>query len=299
MKHSVLHRQGADFGPEALAPAGSGGSGSPREQQPTLDRPSPPPLSSSASGGKQQQQQHPLMAESWTAFHADLGQPGWVDALAAHGFDRQRPAVWVAEGLLVYLSEAEALRLLTDMAGGMGLAVAAAAAAASCVVHANHWRAQVVQGGAWMPWIGQGMHSHPPAAAASAPGSTLIAHNCSDELMALLGEGPVDYPPFAPELVATWQFGLPLDPGEVRCGRHRLRVLESTRGFCSCRSWLHALRGRPCRHLCPSLLPSRSARPACLPAGAGGAGVAAAAGADAGGDRAGAVQRGARGALRL
>ncbi|MBB4687617.1 SAM-dependent methyltransferase [Amycolatopsis jiangsuensis] len=39
----------------------------------------------------------------------------WANALLEAGFDRTRPTVWLAEGLLVYLSRDEAERLLIDV----------------------------------------------------------------------------------------------------------------------------------------------------------------------------------------
>ena len=43
---------------------------------------------------------HPLRAAAWQAVPADLGQPGWGEALQAAGLDASRPVVWVAEGEL-------------------------------------------------------------------------------------------------------------------------------------------------------------------------------------------------------
>jgi len=47
---------------------------------------------------------------------ADL-RAGWPEALAAAGFDRAAPAIWVAEGLLPYLPAADCDRLLDTTAG--------------------------------------------------------------------------------------------------------------------------------------------------------------------------------------
>lgn len=41
---------------------------------------------------------HPLCAAAWQAVAADLGRPGWGEALLAAGLDASRPVVWVAEG---------------------------------------------------------------------------------------------------------------------------------------------------------------------------------------------------------
>jgi methyltransferase (TIGR00027 family) len=46
----------------------------------------------------------------------DLRQP-WVPALCTAGFSRDRPSVWLAEGLTFYLDEAAVRRLFTDVAG--------------------------------------------------------------------------------------------------------------------------------------------------------------------------------------
>src|SRR5262249_46030939 len=46
-----------------------------------------------------------------TTVPADL-RADWTTALARAGFDRTGPAAWLAEGLLIYLSAAEAARLL-------------------------------------------------------------------------------------------------------------------------------------------------------------------------------------------
>lgn len=51
-----------------------------------------------------------------TAVPVDL-RDDWTAALGKAGFDPGRPTVWLAEGLLVYLSRDEAERLLTDVTG--------------------------------------------------------------------------------------------------------------------------------------------------------------------------------------
>ncbi|MFJ6728536.1 class I SAM-dependent methyltransferase [Streptomyces sp. NPDC091281] len=58
---------------------------------------------------------------------ADLLAPGWEDALTAAGYDPALPSVWVLEGLLYYLPEAEVRGLLTRIAAftAPGSAVAA------------------------------------------------------------------------------------------------------------------------------------------------------------------------------
>jgi hypothetical protein len=49
----------------------------------------------------------------------------------------------------------------------------------------------------------------------SAPGSTAVLHNSTEELVQLLQQGPVDYPPFSQELMQTWHYGFPQDPTEA------------------------------------------------------------------------------------
>ena len=85
--------------------------------------------SSSASGGNRsgggraaaaaQSHAHPLRAASWCGVPCDLCAAGWVRDLEAAGFDRTQPTLWVAEGLLMYLTEPEVEVLLQEMAGGL------------------------------------------------------------------------------------------------------------------------------------------------------------------------------------
>jgi methyltransferase (TIGR00027 family) len=51
-----------------------------------------------------------------TTVPADL-RADWAAPLAEAGFDRARPAAWLAEGLLIYLTAADVERLLTDVTG--------------------------------------------------------------------------------------------------------------------------------------------------------------------------------------
>ncbi len=51
-----------------------------------------------------------------TTVPADL-RANWVTALAGAGFDQARPAAWLAEGLLIYLTAADARQLLTCITG--------------------------------------------------------------------------------------------------------------------------------------------------------------------------------------
>ncbi|MFD4660611.1 SAM-dependent methyltransferase [Kitasatospora sp. NPDC058444] len=52
-----------------------------------------------------------------TALPADLLDPTWPERLVAAGFDPERRSVWLAEGLLVYLTAEEAAGLLTAVTG--------------------------------------------------------------------------------------------------------------------------------------------------------------------------------------
>eukprot|EP00887_Chlorella_sp_A99_P003190 scaffold9.g3190.t1 len=83
---------------------------------------------------------HPLRVATWT-------QPSWLGALRAAGFDPAKPTVWVAEGLLMYLTASERDALLRQLAG--------------------ETRQQHAMTGA------------------SAPGSFVIAHNVTEELLTL------------------------------------------------------------------------------------------------------------------
>jgi methyltransferase (TIGR00027 family) len=61
-----------------------------------------------------------LAARGAVARCARITVPGdlradWAAALAEAGFDPARPAAWLAEGLLIYLTAAEAERMLTDV----------------------------------------------------------------------------------------------------------------------------------------------------------------------------------------
>ena len=55
----------------------------------------------------------------------------------------------------------------------------------------------------------------PLLAEASSQGSTLVVHQTGEELLQLLQQGDVDYPPFAMELMRTWYSGFPLDPTQA------------------------------------------------------------------------------------
>jgi methyltransferase (TIGR00027 family) len=47
---------------------------------------------------------------------ADLGEPDWLDALAAQGWQSERSTCWIAEGLFVYLDDAGRDALLRELA---------------------------------------------------------------------------------------------------------------------------------------------------------------------------------------
>ena len=55
---------------------------------------------------------HPLAAASLDLVACDLADPRWTDALSRAGFDPALRTVWVAEGLLMYLTEATVAALL-------------------------------------------------------------------------------------------------------------------------------------------------------------------------------------------
>ncbi|CAL8462346.1 g1879 [Coccomyxa elongata] len=57
---------------------------------------------------------YPLRAAIYRACEADLGSEHWTERLIAAGFDPSVPTVWVAEGLLPYLSEATVTALLNS-----------------------------------------------------------------------------------------------------------------------------------------------------------------------------------------
>lgn len=58
----------------------------------------------------------PLRCESRTSVAADVGNPEWIKALMAAGFDASKPTVWIAEGLLMYLEPARVDALLREIA---------------------------------------------------------------------------------------------------------------------------------------------------------------------------------------
>jgi O-methyltransferase involved in polyketide biosynthesis len=95
------------------------------------------------AGAEQQQQQHetqqqqqqqqfkfPLKCSTYTALASDATSSSWLNDLAAAGFGRTLPTVWVAEGLLYYLTPEQGAQLYAD--------IAAAGRAGACVVLATH-----------------------------------------------------------------------------------------------------------------------------------------------------------------
>ena len=70
---------------------------------------------------------HPLKAASYTSLTANLEREGWSAELLAAGFDPAVPSVWIAEGLVMYLSEDAVGNLLREArkvsAGGSRLLV--------------------------------------------------------------------------------------------------------------------------------------------------------------------------------
>ena len=61
--------------------------------------------------------EYPLRTYSRDAVTADLGDPSWVKSLVDAGFDRSKPTVWLAEGLLMYLEPERVTGLLKELAG--------------------------------------------------------------------------------------------------------------------------------------------------------------------------------------
>ena len=47
---------------------------------------------------------HPLKAASWSAVEADIAQPDFLQKIEAAGFQRSIPAVYICEGLFMYLT---------------------------------------------------------------------------------------------------------------------------------------------------------------------------------------------------
>ena len=60
---------------------------------------------------------YPLKASAWIPLEADLREAGWSALLVAAGFRPELPAVWLAEGLLMYLQPPAVDAMLREMAG--------------------------------------------------------------------------------------------------------------------------------------------------------------------------------------
>ena len=69
------------------------------------------------TSGEESGADHPLRCALWQALAADLSDTSWVPQLEAAGFDRAQPALFILEGLLMYLLPAHAHLLLKTMAG--------------------------------------------------------------------------------------------------------------------------------------------------------------------------------------
>lgn len=55
---------------------------------------------------------YPLLAAGWNCCEVDLQLQGWSQGLLNQGLDSSRPVLWVLEGLLYYLEEADVRALL-------------------------------------------------------------------------------------------------------------------------------------------------------------------------------------------
>lgn len=59
--------------------------------------------------------EYPLRCEERTSVPVDVGQPSWIRSLLEAGFDPNKPTVWIAEGLLMYLNPARVDELLKEL----------------------------------------------------------------------------------------------------------------------------------------------------------------------------------------
>lgn len=64
----------------------------------------------------QQDCRFPLKAASFKNFSADLNRRYWIEMLIAAGWSNKAPTLWLAEGLLMYLTQKSSEHLLQDMA---------------------------------------------------------------------------------------------------------------------------------------------------------------------------------------
>jgi O-methyltransferase involved in polyketide biosynthesis len=60
--------------------------------------------------------EYPLRCDERMSVTADLGHPSWMRSLLEAGFDPNKPTVWIAEGLLMYLEPARVDALLKELA---------------------------------------------------------------------------------------------------------------------------------------------------------------------------------------
>lgn len=65
-----------------------------------------------AAAAGERQPAFPLRVGSWAALAADLSQPGWRQQLEESGWQPGAPTVWVIEGVLYYLPQQDADRLI-------------------------------------------------------------------------------------------------------------------------------------------------------------------------------------------
>jgi O-methyltransferase involved in polyketide biosynthesis len=79
---------------------------------------------------EQQQYKFPLKCSTYTALASDATSSSWLNDLTAAGFSRTLPTVWVAEGLLYYLTPQQGVQLFAD--------IAVAGRPGACVVLATH-----------------------------------------------------------------------------------------------------------------------------------------------------------------
>ena len=65
--------------------------------------------------------QHPLRCARWAGVPADVREESLIGALQSQGFDIQEPTVWVLEGALMYLQQAEVAALFVVLARASAL----------------------------------------------------------------------------------------------------------------------------------------------------------------------------------
>ena len=79
--------------------------------------------------------EYPLRCEERMAVTADLSHPSWMRSLLEAGFDPNKPTVWIAEGLLMYLDPARVDALLKELAAvsAMGSSILTAVVTENCI----------------------------------------------------------------------------------------------------------------------------------------------------------------------